>query len=150
VAELLYADQTYAILGACFNVYKDKGCGFHEPLYQECLEIEFDYQGIPSDPQREIKLTYRGRTLKQTFRPDFVCFDRIVVEIKAVSHLIDEHRAQVLNYLNATGFEVGLLVNFGHYPKVEHERIVLTREEARGTRGPRGKVAGKNGPKGTR
>ncbi|MBM4042614.1 MAG: GxxExxY protein [Planctomycetes bacterium] len=120
MSELLYADQTYAILGACFNVYKDKGCGFHEPLYQECLEIEFEYQAIPADPQREIKLTCRGRTLKQTFRPDFLCFDRIVVELKAVSRLIDEHRAQVLNYLHATGLQVGLLVNFGHYPKLNN------------------------------
>jgi PD-(D/E)XK nuclease superfamily len=69
-------------------------------------------------------LTYKGHRLKKTFEPDFVCFGNVIVEIKAVAGLIDEHRAQVLNYLNATGHEVALLVNFGHYPKLEYERIV--------------------------
>jgi GxxExxY protein len=107
-------------------VYKDKGCGFLEPVYQECLEIEFDYLKLPAVPQPQLALTYRGRTLQQTYRPDFICYGKIVLELKAVSALVDEHRAQVLNYLNATGFKLGLLVNFGHYPKLEWERIVNT------------------------
>ena len=124
-SELLYAEESYAIIGACFSVYNDKGCGFLEPVYQECMQIELECQGIPFSPQKEIKLSYRGRELKQTYRPDFVCYDKIVLELKAVSDLTDEHRAQMLNYLHASGLKLGLLVNFGHYPKAEIERIVL-------------------------
>ncbi len=124
--KLIYPEESYAIMGACFNVYKDKGCGFTEPIYQECMEIELEYQAIPFHAQKRMKLVYRGKELKRTFKPDFICYDKIIVELKSVSQLIDEHRAQVLNYLNATGFQLGLLVNFGHFPKVEYERIILT------------------------
>jgi GxxExxY protein len=123
--KLVYAQESYAIIGACFNVYKTMGCGFLEPVYQECLKIELEYQGIPFEPQQELKLMYRGRELEQKYKPDFICYDKIIVELKAVSKLVDEHRAQVLNYLHATGFKLGLLINFGHYPKLEYERIVL-------------------------
>ncbi len=112
-------------------MYNEMGCGFLEPVYQECLEIELGLQGIPFVAQDELLLQYRQRTLKQTYRPDFICFGKIIVEIKAVSKLIDEHRAQVINYLNATGFELGLLVNFGAHPKLEWERLVLTGKKAR-------------------
>jgi GxxExxY protein len=121
---LLFEEESYAILGACFEVYKDKGCGFLEAVYQECLELEFGFRGIPFQPQAELQLTYKGRTLKQTYVPDFILFGKIILEIKAVSALDDVHRAQVHNYLKATGLRVGLLVNFGHYPKVEYERVV--------------------------
>ena len=112
-------------MGACFEVYKEKGCGFTEPLYQECLRIEFQRQGIPFIAQPIIELEYKGTKLDLSFRPDFVCFGAIVIELKALSKIIDEHRAQVLNYLHALNFRLGLLVNFGHYPKVEYERIVV-------------------------
>jgi GxxExxY protein len=128
MAKLIYPDESYAIIGACFNVYKDKGCGFLEPVYQECTEIELEFQNIPFAAQKRMKLTYRGRELKKTFKPDFICYDKIIVELKAVSHLIDEHRAQVINYLNATGMQLGLLINYGHYPKLEYERLILTDE----------------------
>lgn len=123
--EIIYPDESYAIIGACFNVSKEKGCGFLEPVYQECLEIECEFQRISFEPQKKLQLSYRGRVLKHTYEPDFVCHGKIIVEIKAVSKLIDEHRAQVLNYLHATGFKLGILVNFGHHPKLEYERIVL-------------------------
>jgi GxxExxY protein len=126
MAELIYPQESYRIMGACFEVYKAMGCGFLEPVYQECLEIELELQGIPFQPQQELRLTYKSRTLKQKYRPDFQCFGKIVVEIKAVDRLTDEFRAQILNYLHTTGFELGLLVNFGHYPKVEYERFALT------------------------
>src|SRR5437868_1514277 len=119
---LLYEQETYRILGACFEVYKEKGCGFLEAVYQECLEIEFELQGTLFVPQQQLALSYKGRTLKQKYIPDFVVFEKIILEIKAVSQLADEHRAQLHNYLKATGSRLGLLVNFGHYPKVEHER----------------------------
>ena len=121
---LMFEEETYKILGACFEVYKEKGCGFLEAVYQECLEIEFELQQIPNQPHAELTLTYKGRKLHQTYIPDFICFGTIILEIKAASKLADEHRAQVHNYLKATGYRVGLLVNFGHYPKVEHERII--------------------------
>ncbi|MBI5758373.1 MAG: GxxExxY protein [Planctomycetales bacterium] len=121
---LVYEEESYKILGACFEVYKDKGCGFLEAVYQECLEIELELQGILFIPQRELSLTYKGRALKQKYQPDFIVFDKTIVELKAVSALTDEHRAQLHNYLKATGYKLGLLANFGHFPKLEYERIV--------------------------
>ena len=103
-------------------VYKNKGCGFLEPVYHECLAIEFEIRGIPFISKPAQTLQYRGRTLVQTFSPDFICYEKIIVEIKAVSASVDEHRAQVLNYLSATTCRLGLLVNFGHYPRMEYER----------------------------
>ena len=125
MAEIIYRDESYKIMGACFEVYKEKGCGFTEPVYQECLAIEFGRQNIPFVAQPILELEYKGTKLEQFFKPDFVCFGAIVVELKALSKIVDEHRAQVLNYLNALDFRLGLLVNFGHYPKVEYERIVV-------------------------
>ena len=107
-------------------MYNDKGCGFLEPVYQECLGIEFECQRIPAIAKPSLTLSYRGRVLLQSYQPDYVCFEKIILEIKAVSKLTDEHRAQLLNYLHAAGFELGLLVNFGHYPKLEYERIAKT------------------------
>lgn len=129
-APLIWKDESYANLGACFAVYKDKGCGFLEPVYHECLEIELDLQGILFLSKPPQTLQYRGRTLVQTFTPDFICYNKIILEIKAVSALVNEHRAQLLNYLNATGCELGLLVNFGHYPGLEYERLVTRQQES--------------------
>ncbi|PYK22652.1 MAG: GxxExxY protein [Verrucomicrobia bacterium] len=122
--ELIYKEESYAIIGACMAVYKDKGCGFLEPVYHECLQIEFEFRGILFLSKPPHTLKYRNRTLVQRFSPDFLCYEKIILEIKAVSALIDEHRAQVLNYLAATGCKLGLLVNFGHYPRIEYERLL--------------------------
>ena len=122
--EVIYKDESYQIMGACFEVYKEKGTGFVEPVFQECLSIELQIQNIAFVEQPDLRLEYKGRALKQKYKPDFVCFEKIILEIKAVSKLTDEHRAQVHNYLKATRFKLGLLVSFGHYPKVEWERIV--------------------------
>jgi GxxExxY protein len=121
---LLYEAETYRILGACFEVYKEKGCGFLEAVYQECLEIEFQLQEIPFKSQMGLELSYKGNLLKQCYRPDFMVFDKIIIELKACSGLVNEHRAQLHNYLKATGYRVGVLVNFGHYPLLEHDRII--------------------------
>ena len=126
MTEIIYKKESYAIIGACFEVYNDKGCGFLEPVYQECLGIELEYQWIPAIAKPSLTLSYRGRLLLQTYQPDYVCFEKIILELKAASGLTDEHRAQLLNYVHATGFELGLLVNFGRYPKLEYERIVKT------------------------
>jgi GxxExxY protein len=123
--ELVHEQETYRIRGACFEVYKEKGSGFLEAVFQECLELELGLQGIPFEAQPELALSYKGASLRQRYKPDFICFGKVLVELKAVSKLTDEHRAQVLNYLHATGLRVGLLVNFGHHPQVEIERIVV-------------------------
>lgn len=124
MSEIVFKDESYAIMGACFEVYKQMGSGFLEPVYQECLALELGLQGIPFQEQPELPLAYKGRPLEKKYQPDFICYEKIVVEIKAVKELTDEHRAQVHNYLKATGYKLGLLVNFGHYPKVQYERIV--------------------------
>ncbi|NQX00128.1 GxxExxY protein [bacterium] len=124
---LIFKEETYRIMGGCFAVYRDKGHGFVEPVYQDCMEIELEHLGIPFDPQRNLVLHYRDKALRHGYIPDLVCFDQIIVELKAVKELTDEHRAQVLNYLKATGTKLGLLVNFGHRPGLQWERIVLTR-----------------------
>ena len=100
-----------------------------EPVYHECLEIELELQGIPFQSKAPQTLQYRGRTLVQTFTPDFVCYDKIIGEIKAVSALADEHHAQLLNYLSATGCKFGLLLNLGHYPRMEYERLLSRNHE---------------------
>ena len=128
MTEIIYKKESYAIIGACFEVYNAKGCGFLEPVYQECLAIEFEHQRIPAIPKPLLTLSYRDRTLQQTYQPDFVCFEKIILELKAAFILADEHRAQLLNYLHATGFVLGLLVNFGHYPKLDYERIAKTEQ----------------------
>jgi GxxExxY protein len=122
---ILFKSESYQIMGACFEVYKEKGCGFLEAVYQECLEIELESQGVPFNPKAAFVLSYKGRTLKQKYEPDFICFGQIIMEIKSVSKLADEHRAQVHNYLRGTKLRLGLLVNFGHHPLLEYERIVL-------------------------
>ena len=123
-SKLILEQETFAIRGACFEVYKEKGCGFVEAVYQECLEMEFALQGILFVPQPRLELEYKGRKLRSEFQPDFICYSQVVVELKALRELTDEHRAQVHNYLKATGHRVGLLVNFGHHPGVEIERII--------------------------
>lgn len=123
--EIIYKDEAYAIQGACFEVYKTLGSGFLEAVYQEALAQEFRLQNIPFAEQCELKLQYKNIPLHQTYKPDFICFDKIIVEIKAVSTLAPEHEAQLLNYLKITNMRLGLLVNFGHYPKVEIKRFAL-------------------------
>ena len=101
------------------------GCGFLESVYQQCLEIEFVHQRIPFVSQKGLKVIYRDQELNQKYFPDFVCYDEIIIEIKALSQLCREHHSQLLNYLHAAELNIGLLVNFGHYPKLEYKRMVL-------------------------
>ena len=124
MSEMVMPDESYRIMGACFEVYREMGPGFLEAVYQECLEIEFELQRLPARSQVELPLRYKQRPLKKGYTPDFICYDAIVLEIKAVTELTDVFRAQVLNYLKATNMRLGLLVNFNHYPKLQYERIV--------------------------
>ena len=123
--KLLFKEESYKIMGACFEVYTDKGSGFLEGVYQECLKIEFNKREIPFVEKPTLEIQYKGKKLSQTYQPDFICFNNIIVEIKAVKTIVDEHRAQIHNYLKATNKHLGILVNFGHYQKVEYERIVI-------------------------
>lgn len=129
MTEIIYREESYKIIGACFEVYKQKGCGFTEAVYQECLQMELELQGIPFVAQPVLELEYKGRVLQQVFKPDLICCGKIIVELKAIEKLIDVHRAQTLNYLNATKFGLALLVNFGHFPKIEYERIANNRSK---------------------
>jgi GxxExxY protein len=121
----LYKDETYAIHGAIFEVYRVLGCGFLEAVYQKALEVELMQRNIPFESQVDIEIEYKGMKLEQTYRADLVCYDKIILELKAVQNLLPEHEAQLQNYLRATKMRVGLLVNFGHYPKVEIKRIAI-------------------------
>jgi GxxExxY protein len=122
---MIYPEESYKIAGACFEVYREKGCGFVEPVYQECMEIELRLQGVLYVPQKSLALEYKGSPLRCTYEPDFICYEKIIVELKAVAELDDQHRAQIKNYLKATGLRLGILINFGHYPKAQVERIVV-------------------------
>jgi GxxExxY protein len=122
---IVYSQESYKIVGAAFNVYNKLGHGFLEAVYQECLELEFQKQGIPYEREKEIKIYYDGQELKQTYKADFVCYDKIIVELKAVSELDESHHAQVYNYLHATGYKLGILLNFGCSDGLEKDRIVL-------------------------
>jgi len=122
--EIVYKEESYRIIGTCFEVYNDMGAGFLEAVFQDCLQLEFRLQEIPCLSQPKLNLNYKGNQLQCRYQPDFVCFEKIIVEIKAVSEFVGEHRAQVHNYLKASGFKLGLLVNFGSYPKLHYERIV--------------------------
>jgi GxxExxY protein len=123
--KILFKEECYVIQGAIFEVYREMGCGFLEAVYQECLERELIARDIPFQPQAELRLTYKGLVLKQTYKPDFICHGKIILEIKAVRDITPEHQAQLLNYLKATGMKLGLLVNFGSHPRVTIKRFAL-------------------------
>lgn len=125
--EIVLKDESYAIMGACFEVYKEKGPGFTEPIYHECLELEFAEQKLAAVSKPQLEIDYKGQKLIKRVEPDFVCYGKVILEIKAVKSLADDHRAQLTNYLRATGFQLGLLVNFSGQPQLEWERIVNTR-----------------------
>jgi GxxExxY protein len=122
---LLHAGEVFRIQGAVYEVNRVLGAGFLEAVYQEALGLEFGLRGIPFSAKPQLKLTYKGSPLKQTYAPDFICFDRVIVELKASGDIAPENRAQVLNYLNATGLRVGLLINFGRANKAQVVRLAL-------------------------
>ena len=125
MSDLLYKNEVFDIQGAVFDVYRNLGAGFLENVYQEALEIELESRNIPFVSQAELKIRYKDKILRQSYRADIVCYDKIILELKAVKLLLPEHEAQLQNYLRATGMRLGLLVNFGHMPKVEIKRIAL-------------------------
>ena len=122
--DFLYRDESYLLRGAVYEVYREMGCGFLEAVYQECLEKELRKQNIPFVSQPELELFYKQEKLQLAYKPDLICYGKIVVEIKAVKEICDKHRAQLHNYLKASRLQLGFLVNFGHYPKATIERII--------------------------
>ncbi|HEX04959.1 MAG TPA: GxxExxY protein [Bacteroidetes bacterium] len=122
---IIYKDESYRIQGAMFEVYNAMGPGFLESVYQECLERELTERYIPFQSQPEIQLKYKEIELHHTFKPDFICYEKIIIEMKAVTELLPQHDAQIMNYLKATGFKLGLLVNFKSYPKLKIKRIIM-------------------------
>ena len=116
--------RTYAILGAAMEVHAKMQCGFSEPVYQDSLEVEFEFRSIPFEREKQITVYYKGRPLVSKYKPDFICYGEVVVELKALDHITNVERAQVINYLKATGYKIALLINFGAQ-SLEYERIVL-------------------------
>ena len=121
--DIIYKEESYKIIGACMEVHKELGCGFLEPVYQEALEIIFKKNGIPYQREKELSIMFYGEPLRKTYNADFLCYDKIILELKALSVLLSEHEAQVINYLKATNFTLGLLVNFGE-ERLTYKRLV--------------------------
>ena len=116
-------ERTYRIIGAAIEVHKELGCGFLEAVYQEALGREFAAQGIPFKAQPVVEIQYKGEPLEKKYQPDFICYDEVIIEIKAISSLIGLEESQIINYLKATKLKVGLLLNFGS-KSLEHKRMV--------------------------
>lgn len=119
---LIYKNEVYDIIGACFDVYKELSCGLSEPIYQEALEIEFKLRGIPFEREKELVVYYKGQKLRKKYVADFVCYDDIIVELKALDNVTSKEVSQLLNYLHITKYPLGLLVNFGHEDNLEWKR----------------------------
>lgn len=116
---MIFDKEGYAIRGAIFEVYSILGTGFAEDVYQEALEAELGDRSIPFVAHPRLQIRYKERLLEKVYVPDVVCFDKIILELKAVKELLPEHDAQLINYLKATSLQLGMLINFGAYPKVD-------------------------------
>lgn len=120
---LLYKEESYEIVGAIIAVQKELGCGYLERVYQDALEYEFKMRKIPYEREKTIQVVYKGEPLGEPYRADFVCYGKVIIELKSVSEILDVHRAQIINYLKATKMKLGFLVNFGE-ESLNIERIV--------------------------
>ena len=121
--DIIFKEEAYKVIGAAMNVHRELGCGFLEAVYAEALEIEFKDQNIPYKREFPLQIKYKGQPLKKSYVADYICYDKIIVELKATSFLESSNEAQVLNYLKATGFKLGLLINFGEQT-LKYKRIV--------------------------
>jgi GxxExxY protein len=124
MTELLYKEEVYAIVGAAMEVYNELGSGFLEAVYQEAMEIELNRTEIAFEPQKLLRISYKGEQLKKEYIADIVCYDKIIVELKALDRLSGTEESQIINYLKATGIKVGVLINFGSHKKLEWKRFV--------------------------
>lgn len=125
--KLIFKDEVYQIIGAAMEVSNELGCGFLEAVYEEALMLEFNTKEIPYEVQKEIEIEYKGQILKKRYYADFLCFDSIIVEIKAIKRLTEIEAAQILNYLKASGMPLGILINFGN-TKLEWKRYANTKK----------------------
>ena len=124
MGNLAYEDKTFGVIGCCMEVHRTLGSGYLEAVYQEALALELEAAGVPFEREKAIDISYKGRIFQKKYFADFLCFEDVIVETKALSTLSPEHSAQVLNYLKATGKKVGLLVNFGA-ASLQWKRLVL-------------------------
>ena len=124
---LLLKEESYKIIGAAMEVHRLLGCGFVEAIYQEALEKELALREIPFEREKELTVSYKGNTLTKTFKADFVCYNKIILELKAVRAFTDEHYAQIYNYLRASGMDLGILINFGT-ASIEYERVPASKK----------------------
>jgi len=125
--ELLLKNEVYQIIGAAMEVHKILGCGFLEAVYQEALELEFQIKKIPYEREKTLQIEYKGNILKKGYVADFICFGKVIVELKALSNLCDDHYAQIINYLKATDNDVGVLINFGTI-SLQYKRVVFEKK----------------------
>ena len=125
MTDLVLKDEVYEVVGAAMEVYWQLGRGFLEPIYQEAFEIELSRRKIPFEPKRELTIIYKDQPLEKTYVPDVICFDQIVVELKALERLSGVEQSQLLNYLKMTTMKVGLLINFGSRVRLEWKRYVM-------------------------
>ena len=125
MTELLLEEEVFKIVGAAIEVHRELGSGFLEPVYQEAMVIELASSSIPFEAQKALQIMYKGHKLKKEYVPDFICYQQIILKLKALDHLTGKEEAQALNYLKATKFRVALLLNFGSHGKLEWKRLVL-------------------------
>ena len=123
---IVYKEESYNIVGAAFEVYNTLGYGFLEAVYQECLALEFQERNIPYEREKELSIYYNGHKLNQKYKADFICYGKIIIELKAVSSITEAHQAQVFNYLRATTMNLGILLNFGCCDGLEKKRLLLS------------------------
>ncbi len=120
---MLYKEEAYKIIGACIEVHKELGCGFLEAVYQEALCVEFERQGLPFLREQQLRITYKGLVLSKYYIADFICYDKIILELKALTELTSQHISQTLNYLKATELKLALLINFGEQ-SLKYKRVI--------------------------
>ena len=121
---IIFQEESYNIIRACISVHKELGCGFLEAVYQEALAIEFKNYGIPFNQEMSLDIYFRNIKLNKKYKVDFICYDKIILELKAISKIATEHEAQLLNYLKATGLKLGIVINFGQI-SLTYKRLVL-------------------------
>jgi len=123
--ELLFKEEVYQIVGAAIEVHKNMGIGFMEAVYQECLEVELKERNIQFDSQRQVQIHYKDKLINKYYIPDLICYGEIVVELKAIEQLTGREEAQIINYLRATKYRIGILINFGSKTKLEWKRLIV-------------------------
>jgi GxxExxY protein len=124
MSEIILKKEVYAIIGAAIEVHRELGAGFLEAVYQEALEIELQIRGISFKPQQSLAIFYKGQQLEKVYIADIICYEQIIVELKALARLSGIEEAQLLNYLKTTGMRIGLLINFGSAGKLEWKRFI--------------------------